>query len=302
MRVAVAAALVPSFALFVADLYVIMFVGASIRQNVILLLQTRAELTNYVSEFGSAMSFWTAVSSFASFALWVIPILAIVGLNKEKALAGLGLGTFAFLAWSLVFPSDGLPQWWRWVLALGVPLSIYGFIGLLRIANFAASALSRIGGLGRLKHIITIAIVLILIVPFGLVAAAYISHQPNESLRSFVSPEWNVYFPATLVGTSVTSTDVRVTVDAMQWLSTHAPPSAVVLVEERFMGWALLKLQNSLLIVVFPVQGSPSDALNVVSSQTAGRQVFLVWLSGHNVAGFNEVQEFGNIAIFLHQT
>jgi len=295
-------ALLPAFALFIANLYVVYFINAPISQNVILALQARGHLANYVLEFGSALNFWSSFLSFCTFALGLLPLLAVIGLNKKKLMAALCLAILAFAIWSPIFPAAGLPQWWRWALDLGLPLSIYGFYAVLRIGGLGSQLLGRVGRFASWAPAIRTVIVVILILPFGVQAVNYVSSPPSQPAAAFVDPQWNIYLPKTLVGTSINPDDVPATLQAVAWLTANAPSGSVVLVEERFMGWALLNLESDVMVVVYPVHSSLDDVLKIALPRAEGKPILLIWLSGHKVRDFVERQTFGNIAVFEYET
>jgi len=299
---AVGLALLPAFTLFIANLYVVYFINAPISQNVILALQARGHFANYVSQFGSPFNFWNSFLSFGTFALGLLPLLALIGLNKEKEIAALCLATLAFATWSPIFPTAGLPQWWRWVLDLGLVLSFYGFYAILRIGGLGSQLLGRVARFASWRPAIRTAIVVILILPFGVQAMSYISSPPSQPAAAFVDPQWNIYLPKTLVGTSINPDDVPTAVQAVAWLTANAPSGSVVLVEERFMGWALLNLESDVIVVVYRVHSSLDDVLTTALPRADGKPIFLIWLSGHEVQGFVERQTFGNIAVFEYKT
>jgi len=299
---AVGLALLPAFALFIANLYVVYFINAPIGRNVILALQVRGHLANYVLEFGSALNFWNSFLSFCTFALGLLPLLAVIGLNKEKLMAALCLPTLAFATWSPIFPTAGLPQWWRWVLDLGLPLSFYGFYAVLRIGGLGSQLLGRVDRLASWRPAIRTVIVVILILPLGVQAMNYVSSPPSQPAAAFVDPQWNIYVPKTLVGTSINPDDVPATLQALAWLTANAPSGSVVLVEERFMGWALLNLESDFIVVVYPVHSSLDDVLTVALPRADGKPIFLIWLSGRKVHSFVERQTYGNIAVFEYET
>jgi hypothetical protein len=216
-------------------------------------------------------------------------------------LGSLGLGILAFSLWLLLIPSIGLPQWWRWVLMLGLPLSIYAFLGLLRISDAISGVALKAKNLVKWRMLLETTLLVLLVLPFGVLAGWYISSPQSSPNALFVNQNWNTYLPPTLVGTSIKPQDVQSTVDAVKWLATNSPSGSIVLVEERFMGWALLGLPPDITVIVYPVNASPDSSLSLALSRAGGKSIFMIWLSGHQVTNFSEIQHFGNIAIFQSQ-
>jgi hypothetical protein len=298
----IALALLPAVVLFIVDLCAIWFINAPIGPNVIFLLRTRSQVINYVAEFGSAANFFDNYIDFGVFALSLLPLLALIGLYKEKILAGLCLTALIQAVWSPIFPTIGLPQWWRWVLNLGLPLSIYSFYAIVRIAELCSRLLGRIGRLASLRHPVQVALVVVLILPFGVQAIPYLSSPYSHPAKAFVNAQWNIYIPATMVGSSINPDDVPATLQAMHWLDVNAPRGSVVLVEERFVGWALLELRSDVHIIVYPVNSSMDEVLSASLLLAAGKSIFLIWLSSQEIHGFAQREVFGNIAVFQYKT
>jgi len=292
--------LLPAAILFVASLYLVLFLNAPPRPSVLSLLRTRTDFPNYLEVYGGYASFLLEFWSLFFFLYWpVLPFVAF-GLRRSLLLESVLIPSTLYSFSPIIFPWVGVPQWWRWMLMLAFPLSLYGADGLDRIWVWLTHRSSKTWpssiNFKRTLGLYWIAILLV----YGTMATLYVSAPAEHPYSLFVNPRVNAYVPATMLSSSIKPRDFAATVNCLRWLDSQMDDSSCLIVEERFFGWAQMILREDKWIVVYPTQSASYQAALSLALKKGFHTIYFLWLSNRDIQNFKEVLSMDNIAVYYY--
>jgi hypothetical protein len=116
------------------------------------------------------------------------------------------------------------------------------------------------------------------------------------SVISLGYPYAYTYMPSGLVESCVDFSDISDVKKAFLWVNEHVPVGAVVIVPEKFQGFALMYSRNDIRIRVAPPLISLSDVLRV--NKTYGLVYAIYYINEiENCMNINILERFGSIAV-----
>jgi hypothetical protein len=181
----------------------------------------------------------------------------------------------------VVFPWFAFSYYWWWILLLPVPLTVYGGQALERWAVFTNG-----------RHFRTVLAGVFLM---GIIALGYSS----SSLR-LGYPYAYTYVPSSLLESCVDFKDVPNIRDAFIWINLHLPEKAVIVVPEKFQGFAFLYSRSDLAIRVAPSLLNLSQIVAIIEGGENGAMYAIYNLK--EVGDLKNVTEnlaiFGEVAIY----
>lgn len=189
----------------------------------------------------------------------------------------------------LISPHAALSLSHRWMFMLVYPFSFYAVNGIERLQV-------RLNAL-KIMHRKTIPLTMVFLILFAVIALIYAAY-PIPLLKNETG---NRYIPPTMLQSSIALNDIPDTIKALEWLNEHMDNTSCVLVEERFLGWALIVLNANKNIVTYPVHLSPNNALDMALN--AGfKKIYLLWYTSPtsiDVSIFKEVYIRGRTAVYI---
>lgn len=184
----------------------------------------------------------------------VVPLvpLAVKGFFKDNVFMPI-LVWLCVASYSIVvFPWFAFSHYWWWILLLPIPLTVY-----------AGNALERFGVFVWGKHFRKVLFGFLLL---GVVGIGY-----ARSVIKLGYPYAYTYMPSGLVESCVDFVDIPSIKEAFIWASTHLPLNAVVVVPERFQGFASMYSTADLKIHVAPAL---LEFRNIVEKITENNDAF----------------------------
>ncbi|OGD56034.1 hypothetical protein A2V71_03945 [Candidatus Berkelbacteria bacterium RBG_13_40_8] len=256
----------------------------------------------YIEVYKNTFSYWELtkiITSLFWFCYQFVLPFAILGfwhLRKNLILTTLTLwlllGTFS----SLIFGGYGLFVWSRWLWMLVIPFTIYATQGLLITYRWAKThrKVSR--------KIFKASAALILILYLGVIAAyslPFVITPGKDAKPPFSNPNWPGFFPPSLIHNAVGFDNINNVIETILYINQNTPDSSVVLIDNRYRGMVLTKMNYSKRYVyTYPWSDTISpDVLNQVRAQSKGPMYVIGSVYG-TIAGFEKVFQSGQLAVF----
>jgi hypothetical protein len=271
--------LLPFFFVFALQLYLSYFVDPSFKPSG----SGFFAFTNYFLSDprfigGNYFSVLAYVGSLSLYVVIPLAPLALKGFFKDKVF----LPMLAFLlvaSYSIVvFPWFALNYYWFWTFLLPIPLTIY-----------AGHALDRLGVLAVGKRSKKMFVGFLLL---GVVAFGYAS-----SVIRIGYPFAYTYMPSGLVESCVDFKDIPDIEEAFTWANTHIPENGLVVVPEKFQGFASMYSRFDLNIRIAPAVLSFTASISLVEDRT--NVIYAVYYTDD--VEYNDTElliQFGRIGIY----
>ncbi len=264
----------------------------------------QAGLLDYSTNVGSVLASWTGFASYQSMListgglflycfLFMLP-LALIGIWR---LRNLQLDSWLFFSFILMLLPIASVSPYRWVLMLTYPLSF-----------FATDALGRLRAIKWKRYKVNVRriAVIYLVLSTAVLSFGYISITPNHPFEYFNPESFNGYsyqIPTSMLQNTISITDCKDTVNALQWFKNNENSSALLLTHTVFYGWALLTINESR--VRNYGFDAPEQAANAAAQEGQSQLFIIWWINGHGwydqptlPSLFREVYSSGNIAIY----
>ena len=192
------------------------------------------------------------------------------------------------LAWLLassysivIFPWYALSYYWFWTFLLPIPLTVYAGHGLDRIGVFAEGKHSR--------KLVTGILLL------GIVAFSYAS---SETIVGY--PLAYTYMPPGLVKSCVDFEDIVDIKQAFDWTNEHIPLNAMIVVPEKFQGFAIINSRDDIRIRVAPALLNFNGVAHLIGDAQGSYFVIYYWSEMGDYDEQTTIQLFtiGNVAVY----
>lgn len=283
------AVLVPSASLFVWQLYG-QFVNPAFDTHFVPLSLPNGTgnfaFTNYFLSDPRFVGgdYFTILAYVCNLSLYVVvPLipLAFKGFFKDKVF-------LPMLAWLLassysivIFPWYALSYYWFWTFLLPIPLTVYAGHGLDRMGAFTNGKHSR-------KLIIGILLL-------GIVAFSYAS---SKTIVGY--PLAYTYMPPGLVKSCVDFDDIADIEQAFDWTNEHIPLNAMIVVPEKFQGFAIINSRDDIRIRVAPALLNFNDVAHLIGDAGGSYFVIYYWSEMGDYDEQTTIQLFtiGNVAVY----
>jgi hypothetical protein len=208
----------------------------------------------------------------------VIPLipLAVKGYFRDKVFAPMMFWLLA-ASYSLVFfPWFALSYYWWWILLLPIPLTVY-----------VGQALDRLGVFTQGKHFKALVTGFLLL---SVVAVGYASSTINLA---------NSYMPSGLVESCVDFNSIPDIKDAFTWVNQNLPSNAIVIVPEKFQGFASMYSRLDFRIRIAPPLLSLDAVVNRLESKSG--MIYAVYYTseaGESSSIIEFLTAFRNVGIY----
>ncbi|MBE3115799.1 hypothetical protein IMZ68_01210 [Candidatus Bathyarchaeota archaeon] len=194
----------------------------------------------------------------------------------------------------IVSPSD-----MRLLMLLTYPLAFYVTEGLsrLKMVNWKRFrvTLLRVG-------------MIYLVVMTAVLSVGFMTLPPNNPFPYFKAGQINGYIyqiPTSMLQNTISISDCKDTVNALQWLKGNMTGNAVLLTHRVFYGWALSTFNSQQLLMY--EYDNPVNAA-ATATREGYNQIYLIWwINGQGWEGqptvsstFHEIYQSGDIAIYLY--
>lgn len=207
------------------------------------------------------------------------PMVALVvwGYWKEPALKAitllLGLGSLSYAFPLLPIP---VPASWRWEILLVVPFAVYALNGLEKLRLFEGKRVMFSAGILGM---------------FFLVSLGYASGSFSY-MGSYGS-----FSPVTMVQASISVDQIDDAFSSLRWLNKVAPANSYLVMDERFISFADMTLDQSIKIAVQP-GGPPTQSAVDGILEFKPAALFAIWDEDLSLAGFEATHREDRITIF----
>jgi hypothetical protein len=212
----------------------------------------------------------------------VVPLvpLAIKGFFRDKVFTPMLIWLCVASYSIVVFPWFAFSYCWWWILLLPIPLTVYAGHGLERLGVFAG---------GRQFRRMLVGFLLLSVVSVG-----YAS-----SIIRLGYPYAFTYMPSGLVESCVNFEDIPDIKEAFTWANTHLPLNAVVIVPEKFQGFASMYSRSDLRIRIAPPLLGFNAVIDLLENKTVA--VYAVYHTNEVGDSNNTIEiliKFGNVGIY----
>ena len=209
---------------------------------------------------------------------------AIFGFKRygflDALFAWLVFASFSVIAYPRAYP---FAHFFRWILIMVFPMSIYAAEGALKLAR-------RAGGRRAL------AVVLLLNAAVGV---GYANGLPYSS-AGIPSPMM-AYMPNRMTYSTIELDQIDDCRACITWLNAHAGNGSVLVVEQRFFAWALMWLDERMPIAVYRAD-TPLNDVELGGVLSAYEHVYTIWYVGQAPSwrGHTSLEVFrsGDIAVY----
>jgi hypothetical protein len=210
---------------------------------------------------------------------------------------------------SMIYPSMCISIWYRWIIMLVYPLSIYFIQGISIVLSFFKNK--------KYKIIIkTLTFIYILIL--FLLSMYYLTTYPENSHPYF--SQYNpylIYIPSSMLQNAISIKDVPATIECIKWLNKNMKYDSKLIVHECFYGFVKLYLEpgkNYLLIRKSKITKEDERRMMDIIIEKSKQEIengykeiyFLWWKKGYgwyNIptlpSNYEEKYTAGNIAIYV---
>jgi len=242
-------------------------------------------LTNYLSSpmfSGVYLRLVEAVAKLTAYCYLPLLPLAAIGFQRHPSVDPM-TGWLCFASYAVLLLPTAYPfyTYYRWLILLTFPISIY-----------AANGLSKMVKRWRLRGAALAAVILLLSLLSGLGYASGMGTYMRD-------PVVNSYLPPHLATSSMDPSQIDDCIECLRWLNSHAGENSVLLVEERFRGWALVYLSEEIFIAWYPAHHSVENTpINSLSENFS--HVYLMWYSVGGPADFRLMYMSGDIAVYQY--
>ena len=191
----------------------------------------------------------------------------------------LAFATFSVIACPWAYP---FAHFFRWLLLMVFPLSIYATEGVFRLAE-------RFG-----KRILALTIALNTIIAVG-----YANGLPYSNVS--IPPPMTAYMPNRMTYSTIELYQIDDCKVCILWLNEHVENNSVLVVEQRFFAWALMWLDERIPIAVYKAD-VPLDDVELGDVLSAYEHVYILWYVGEAPSWENyissELFSSGDIAVY----
>ncbi len=256
----------------------------------------------YIEVYKNTFSYWQLfkiITSLFWFCYQFVLPFAILGfwhLRKNLILTTLTLwlllGTFS----SLIFGGYGIFVWSRWLWMLVIPFTIYATQGLLIIYRWAKVHWK------VPQKIFKVSAIAMSILYLGMISCynlPFVITSGKDAKPPFLNPDWPGFFPPSLIHNAVGFDNINNVIEAIIYINQKSPPNSVILIDNRYRGLVITKLNYSQRYVyTYPWSNTISqDILNQVRSQSQG-PMYIIWTVHDTIPGFERVFQSGQLAVF----
>ena len=237
----------------------------------------------------------------ALFALLYLPYVYLVwkgSFRNEILDIWTGLLLFGSFA-CLVTPFFALDYWHRWMFMLVCPFTFYAVNGAKILLGRLSKARVTLKKLGKIRS--KMSVMVLTTVFFGAIYLATPFLMVNVGFGIYSLYPVCRYFSS---APTVPYQDIDGTIQAMQWLEDNVQVDSCVVLQNAFVAWARLYLENSHNVI-----GYMNDVYMAVdyALQEGYNHVYFVcwnenigWYGTYVPEGFVELQSFGRISVFEH--
>ena len=233
-------------------------------------------------------------ASWADIALYVpLTLVALFALLLPTAIMGLRRhGFLDVMATWLVFASLSViacpwaypfAHFFRWMLMMAFPLSIYAAEGAFKLA----------GKIGRRRALAAV------LIPNAIMGVIYAYGLPCSG-ANIPSPMF-AYMPDHMAHSTIELDEIDDCKACISWLNAHGEVDSVLVIEQRFFAWALMWLDERMPIAVYRA-GTPLDEVELDDVFSAYEHVYTIWYKdrapcwrGHGSA---ELFSSGDLAVY----
>jgi hypothetical protein len=211
----------------------------------------------------------------------VVPLvpLAVKGFFKDNVFMPI-LVWLCVASYSIVvFPWFAFSHYWWWILLLPIPLTVY-----------AGNSLEKFGVFVGRKHFRKTLYGFLLL---GVIGVGYAC-----SLIRLGYPYAYTYMPSGLVESCIRFEDITNIKAAFSWVNEHIAVGALIIVPEKFQGFALIYTRPGLRIRVAPALCSLCEVAWMVKYN--GSLIYAIWYAdelGRNMEGLEHLATFRNVTI-----
>ena len=213
-----------------------------------------------------------------------LPLLPIIVLGFfREPLLDVMVGWLCFASYIVLVVPRAYPfySYYRWLILLIYPLSVYVSNGLTHLIKHRSRS-------GKIAAYTFIALLLLNGLGYASGVGCYM-----------LDPVVATYQPYHLVYSSIDPPQIENCISCIRWLNNHSCNSTVLLVEERFRGWAMVYLSEEISIAWYPAK-YPLSQVPVEKLSRNFNNLYLLWLQDGRPYGFELVYEAGKIALYKY--
>jgi hypothetical protein len=214
----------------------------------------------------------------------------------------------------LVLPYSALPYWYRWMIMLSFPFTIYASNSLfwsgeetiaMKILKFASNRSKRLYHNGNhfsvriMPKLSNRKVVFVFVILVSLLSFTYIVFPYEQPFPYFTNSEIQLYFAPTMQYNTLPISESIDAVLATTWLNWNMPANSCLITNDRLHGWAELYVHFR---PIYEYEAFNTNLSNALQSASAYNTTFVIttWIYDYYIktAGFNLVFNLGEVEVF----
>jgi len=211
------------------------------------------------------------------------------------------------LLWPLLYPQASPPLWFRWIIFMVYPMSIYFTEGAHRVLASNKDAPK------------PVKISAIILITFIILSAGYYLVAPPEKAFPYFSDynPYKAYIESSMLQSTIPISDIDDVMASLDWIAENSGGGCVLILHEAFYPWSLLRDGVKCRVVLVrernlskPIRETFADKLTEISEKFAdnGKTVYTIWwVEGkgwYNVPSlpksFKRLASYGDIAVYTY--
>lgn len=219
-----------------------------------------------------------------NFLLWILTIWLL-------------FGTFS----SFIFKGYGLFVWDRWLLMLVIPLTIYAAAVFFGIGNWIINRkIFAYNNIQIFLKALGVLIFLSFIIFFFAINRPFLTTPNKDAKAPFLNSQLNAYIPPTMLNNAVGYENLDHVLNSIQFLNTKTPENAVILIDNRYRGLILTKLNyDNRYVYTYAWASKPNEEIiQEVRDKNLG-PIYTIWTYRSGVKGFDRVFKSGETSVYV---
>jgi len=211
------------------------------------------------------------------------------------------------LLWPLLYPQASPPLWFRWIIFMVYPMSIYFTEGIYQVLAFNKDAPRPV----KFSAIILIAFI-------ALSAGFYLVAPPEKAFPYFSDYNpYKAYIQSSMLQSTIPISDIDDVMASLDWITENSDGGCVLILHEAFYPWSLLRdgVRCKVILVrernlTKPIRETFAEKLTKISEKLAdnGETIYTIWwVKGkgwYNVPSlprsFRRLTSYGDIAVYTY--
>jgi hypothetical protein len=211
--------------------------------------------------------------------LFLIPF-SVIGFRKDKTLTPMLIWMVVAGYGILLLPATAPAYYWRWIILLAIPLTVYGANGVEKIVRKAPKIFDRLG-----------VVFVILLVSVGILYSTTTLLPINAAATT--------YIPSNMTQGSFSISQSTALGELASYVTNNSSGASYILTTEDFVGVLTADLHSNFTLILspsdLPLQTALADARNTT---IVNANLYVIWYCGEIPSGLNLADEKGSVCLY----